>query len=39
MHIYELHKNGVTVHPVVEMFGISESRAQAIFWATKGQQI
>ncbi len=38
VQIYELHKAGKTVRELGEMFGISESRVRAIYWAMKKQQ-
>ena len=35
MQIYELHKAGKTARELGEMFGISESRVRAIYWAMK----
>ena len=37
MQIYELHRKGMTARQVAEMFGISESRVRAIYWAMKKQ--
>jgi DNA-directed RNA polymerase sigma subunit (sigma70/sigma32) len=38
MQIYELHKAGKTARELGEMFGISESRVRAIYWAMRQQQ-
>ena len=38
MQIYELHKNGMTARKLAEVYGISESRVRAIYWAMRKQQ-
>jgi hypothetical protein len=38
IQIYKLHKAGKTARQMAEMFGISESRVRAIYWAMKKQQ-
>jgi hypothetical protein len=38
MQIYESHKAGRKARELAEMFGISESRVRAIYWAVKKLQ-